>query len=106
MQGRLLILIGLIVLLFVIVVVVVIPLQNDTNHLVSSASQAQQVPQSLELKINNAAKQATYNVDILVFPEETEDWKAVGDAPPYNTDHFYCKIHGQWHECYPIKVKQ
>ena len=93
MRGRLLLLIGLIVLLAVIAVVVILP------------SIGGYVPFRPSINVSsNPANSATYDKSVLVFPKGTVDWKTVGNSNTNNTSVFYCRIAGEWHRCYPIEV--
>lgn len=95
MRGRLLILIGLIVLLMVIAVVVIIPslTPNTTRSVIPSGSvvNAQSTPVPY------------YNNKVLVFPEGTTDWKVAGNNPKSTLDNFYCLIDKEWHQCFPTE---
>lgn len=98
MRGRLLILIGMIILLAVILIVIVIPsfkLGNTQKVIPAGAvvnAQSTPVPY--------------YNNKVLVFPEGTTDWKVAGNNPESTLDNFYCLIDKEWHRCYPIEEVQ
>jgi ABC-type transport system involved in cytochrome bd biosynthesis fused ATPase/permease subunit len=96
MRGRLLILIGLIILLAVIAVVVILPSissspSRDEGHIIMASG---------------SANAASYNSNYLVFPDGTTDWKTVGDNDTYNRSKFYCKIDEKWHQCFPVEVSK
>ena len=78
MRGRLLILIGLIILLAVIAIVAVTPSLDNTT-----------------ITISKTNKEPTYDTDVIVFPDGTTDWKT-------NEYHYYCEIDKQWHICNPV----
>lgn len=99
MRGRILILIGLIVLLFAIGVVVLIPnLSSDGNRVI--------VPPTSAANPINSSVSPSYEITELVFPEGTTDWKAVQNSTYSSLDNFYCEINNKWHRCYPVEVNK